>query len=172
MSIRYVAAVLDSLPGLTASEKLVLVSLADYASDDTRECWPSINTIARRACCDRRTAQRVLRKLERRELIETKIGGHYDDSNVASAYRLMFDHSGQPIPPDESYPQGRRNAAPGAAATTGGGGIRSQRGRRNAAPSVIDPSLILRAIEKPKAGDKSAHPDRLEQLERLRKLHA
>lgn len=147
MSIRYVATVLDHLPDLTATEALVLVALADYASDDTRECWPSIGTIARRARCDRRTAQRQLVKLEKRGLISRALGGHQYGQNTSSRYRLKFDYHGELVPDVESYPQGRHSAAPGAAATTPKGGSHDTQGRHSAAPSVIDPSLNLRGAK-------------------------
>ena len=152
MSIRYVATVLDHLEELAATEALVLIALADYASDDTRECWPSISTVARRARCDRRTAQRTLKKLEARGLIDRALGGHQYGKNTASRYRLKFDYTGHIVPdvdPVMSYPQGRHSAAPGAATTTPKGGIRSHQGRRCAAPSVI------RSVIDPKSDKKS-----------------
>lgn len=151
MSIRYVATVLDNLPELSATETLVLVALADYTSDDTRECWPSIATIARRGRCDRRTAQRCLKRLEAAGLIDRAIGGHQYGKNTASRYRLKFDYSGQIVPDAEpkvtTYPQGRRTAAPGAAPATGKGGAGDEQGRHRAAPSVIEPSLNQRGAK-------------------------
>ncbi|NBW14019.1 MAG: helix-turn-helix domain-containing protein, partial [Caulobacteraceae bacterium] len=49
--------------GLTASEKLVLVALADRA-DDAGCCWPSLADIARRCCLSERFARTVLRSIE------------------------------------------------------------------------------------------------------------
>lgn len=177
VSIRYVAAVLDNLPEVKGTEALVLVALADYASDETRECWPSIATLARRARCDRRTAQRCLKSLEQRGLIDRAIGGHQYGRNSASRYRLKFDHAGHvvadtdPVP----YPQGRRNAAPGAAPVSHKGGAGVAQGRRNAAPSVIDPSLIQRADKSPptKTRDPRDYTDaELEELASTGKLTA
>lgn len=150
MSIRYVATVLDNLPDVRGTEALVLVALADYASDDTRECWPSIGTLARRARCDRRTAQRCLKSLEKRGLIDRAIGGHQYGKNTASRYRLKFDYAGHIVPdvePVAVYPQGRRNAAGGAAPVSHKGGVGVAQGRRNAAPSVIEPSLNQRGAK-------------------------
>ena len=148
MSIRYVAAVLDNLAELSATETLVLVALADYASDDTRQCWPSLATISRRARCDRRTVQRTLRKLERDGLIETAAGGQIGNKNVANSYRLKFDYAGQIVPDAEPKLStgGRHTTAPGAAYDPGGGGIRPPRGRHTTAPSVI------RSVIDPKSG--------------------
>jgi DNA-binding transcriptional MocR family regulator len=149
VSIRYVAAVLDNLPEVKGTECLVLLALADFASDDTRECWPSIATLARRARCDRRTAQRALSALEKRGLIVRAIGGHQYGRHTASRYRLKFDHDGQVVPDvDSGYPQGRQDAAGGAALHPHKGGITSTPGRCNAAPSVIrNPSLIQRGAK-------------------------
>lgn len=141
MSIRYVAAVLDNLPELGATEALVLLALADYTSDDTRECWPSVATVARRARCDRRTAQRKLKALEARGLIDRALGGFQYGKNQATRYRLKFDHDGQIVPDVEPVTElstpGRQPASPGAAADPQGGGNTSARGRHGAAPSVI-----------------------------------
>jgi hypothetical protein len=179
VSIRYVATVLDKLLDLTATETLILVALADYASDDTRECWPSIGTVARRARCDRRTAQRRIRGLEQRGLIETAVGGHQYGRNSANRYRLKFNYDGELVADvAELYPQGRHSAAGGAAPTTDKGGAQNRQGRRSAAPSVIDPSLNLRGAKS--AANKEARvyaaaamsDDELEQRAREGKLTA
>lgn len=159
MSIRYVATVLDHVDGLTATEKLVLVALADYTSDDTRECWPSIATIARRACCDRRTAQRRLKVLEARGLIERAIGGHQYGKNSASRYRLKFDYAGHIVPDVQPVlihkggtmppPRGGTSAAPGAAQ-------RAAKGGTSAAPSVIEPSLNQRGAQSARGKESAA----------------
>lgn len=150
MSIRYVATVLDCLPVLSATDTLVLIALADYASDETRECWPSVATIARRARIDRRTVQRRLRSLEERGYIRIAIGGHQYGENTASAYRLLFDHAGEFIADVAPAPTLSTRAAPrrgGGGNESAKGGIRSAQGRRGAAPSVIDPSLIQEAAK-------------------------
>ena len=152
MSIRYVATVLDHLPELSATETLVLVALADYASDDTRECWPNIATIARRARCDRRTAQRRLKSLEERGLIDRALGGHQYGRNTASRYRLKFDYSGQIVPDVaevQTYPQGRQDAAPGGRRTDHPRAAGdAHKGGTSAAPSVIEPSLNQRGAKR------------------------
>lgn len=178
MSIRYIAAVLDSLSSLNATDTLLLVALADYADDDTRQCFPSVKTLARRARCDRRTVQRRLRSLEERGYLETAPGGHQYGANTSSRYRLKFDHAGELVHDVEPKLSPRaaecRPSAPKqstrAATNTHKGGTRpAPRAAKLAAPSLIDPSLIPRAFDKrgtKKTGDKS----RLEQLEELRKL--
>lgn len=48
---------------LPAKDKLLLLALADWASDEGL-AWPSIATLSRKCGCDERTVQRNLRKLE------------------------------------------------------------------------------------------------------------
>jgi hypothetical protein len=94
VSIRYVAAVLDRLTHLKPAEKLVLVALADFASDDTRECWPSVATIMRRSGLSRRGVQQILRRLEAAKLLETAVGGNKIAANTPNCYRLKFTYDG------------------------------------------------------------------------------
>ncbi|MCK5027927.1 MAG: helix-turn-helix domain-containing protein, partial [Candidatus Pacebacteria bacterium] len=47
----------------TSTEKLVLLSLADFANDEGI-CWPSIKTIASKADCDPSTVKRILNKFK------------------------------------------------------------------------------------------------------------
>lgn len=46
------------------SDRLVLIALADKASDDGTHAYPSVDTLARESRCSRRTVQSSLRKLE------------------------------------------------------------------------------------------------------------
>lgn len=48
---------------LPVPEKLILITLADYANDDG-ECFPSISSIADRACMEPRRVYRLLKNLE------------------------------------------------------------------------------------------------------------
>jgi hypothetical protein len=48
---------------LPVPEKLILMTLSDYANDDG-ECFPSIASIAERACMDARRVYRLLKNLE------------------------------------------------------------------------------------------------------------
>lgn len=146
MSIRYVATVLDKLPDLSASDTLVLIALADYASDDTRQCWPSVSTIARRARLTRRAVQKRLRSLEARGLIEVSQGGHQYGRNSASQYRLRFDHDGH-IAPEEQLSTRANAVRRGANGATRKGERGDAQGRTTFAPSVIDPLLIQRGAK-------------------------
>lgn len=62
MSIRIMAAVWE-LPHLTATQKIVLLSLADQANDDGY-CWPSAATTARRTGLNERSTRRTIGELE------------------------------------------------------------------------------------------------------------
>jgi hypothetical protein len=175
VSIRYVAAVLDKLPELSASETLVLLVLADFASDDTRTCWPSMATIARRARCDKRSARRLLRRLESLELVETSAGGHQFGANTASCYRLRFGHDGERIQGTEAPPvrlSTRGTYGPqGGTVTTRKGDRDDTEGGHTVLPSVIrsviDPKRRLKNApeEKPRA----ARPEGLANISGLLK---
>lgn len=72
------------------AELLVLLALADHARDDGL-CWPSIRTIAAKARVEERSAQRILRRLIEKGLVElvTK-GGCIDGHNVPNRYRVTW----------------------------------------------------------------------------------
>jgi hypothetical protein len=141
VSIRYIAAVLDRLTTLTAPESLVLIALADFASDDTRECWPSVATISRRARLTRRGVQKILRRLEARDLIETAVGGGMPDgTNSASRYRLRFTYDGERleiVEPKLSTRGSRKLSTRGNTVRGGANG-----GRGGGEPRSPNPSLI------------------------------
>ena len=94
-------------------ELLVLLALADHARDDG-VCWPSIRTIAAKARVEERSAQRILRRLIEKGLVElvTK-GGCIEGHNVPNRYRVT---GGDPRvtpwpdrgPPGGDFRSGRR----------------------------------------------------------------
>jgi hypothetical protein len=57
---------------LTASQKFVLVMIADHFNDAQKRAWPSISTLARETCMSVSTVTRCLRHLERLQLIQTE----------------------------------------------------------------------------------------------------
>ncbi|MFF0817771.1 helix-turn-helix domain-containing protein [Rhodococcus sp. NPDC003318] len=63
VSIRVMTWVIDSAPVQDSTQTLVLLCLADWA-DDSGLCWPSIDSVARRARCSESTARRAIRALE------------------------------------------------------------------------------------------------------------
>lgn len=55
---------------LTSTQKLALLILADYASDETLIAWPSMERLAHETLCSSRNMQMVVRQLEEHGLIE------------------------------------------------------------------------------------------------------
>ena len=63
MSIRVMTHVWDC-GQYNGSKLLLLLALADFAHDDGGNVYPSVDTLAQKTRCDRRTVQRNLRQLE------------------------------------------------------------------------------------------------------------
>lgn len=72
MSIRLMTQVWEL--DLPRNEKLVLLALADHANDDGY-CYPSVRRIAWKSGYDRRSIQRILRRLEDAEVLESAVEG-------------------------------------------------------------------------------------------------
>ena len=70
MSVRVLSRALDA-PDLNQGEKLVLVILADFA-DDAGRCWPSMETVARKANMTDRGARGIIRRLEEKGHVTTQ----------------------------------------------------------------------------------------------------
>ena len=73
--------------GLSPPEKLVLLKLADQASDDGL-CWPSIETIRKHTALGKGTIFRVLTRLEERGLIERLRGEEKIVARKANNYQI------------------------------------------------------------------------------------
>lgn len=76
------------------SERLVLLALADQANDDGY-CWPSFETIAKRANISRRFVIKIMNNLQEKGLIERK----RRNSNglfTSSLYRVVVNYSSLP----------------------------------------------------------------------------
>jgi hypothetical protein len=87
--------------GLSASQRLVLLNLADQCRKDGCRAWPAVETIAAEEGLSRRQVQRALRKLAERRLIAVEeAGGHY---RTTTTYVLaMHENSDMtPLLPDE-----------------------------------------------------------------------
>jgi len=70
MSIRATKWALDHSAAESPLEVAILVALADFADDDGASVFPSVETLARRARCSRRSAERALRALRDRGVIK------------------------------------------------------------------------------------------------------
>lgn len=69
MSAHLMARVFAS--ALPSTKRLVMLALADFARNDTLECWPAISTVASRTGLSDRSVRRTIRELEDDGLIET-----------------------------------------------------------------------------------------------------
>jgi hypothetical protein len=67
MSIKLMTAVWDR-EDLSSTQKLVLLSLADWANDDGL-CWPSIERVAKKSSLKKRAVQLAIRSLEEMQFI-------------------------------------------------------------------------------------------------------
>jgi Helix-turn-helix domain len=95
MSIRLMAQVWEDTRVESQAELLVLLALADHARDDGL-CWPSMRTIAKKARLEERSAQRIVRRLIEKELIElVSKGGCIEGHNTPNHYRVMVSESKQ-----------------------------------------------------------------------------
>lgn len=81
MSIKLMAKVFDS--DLPSTEKLVLLAMADYASDSGDSIFPSIDTLARKTSLTDRTVRTTIQSLiDLNYLIITRHGGGAGNTNV------------------------------------------------------------------------------------------
>ena len=121
MSIRLMSQVWEDVRIQSQAELLVLLALADHARDDGL-CWPSMRTIAAKARIEERSAQRILRRLIEKGLVElVSKGGCFDGQNVANRYKVKGG--------DGASPHGLTESHPGATSGQGvGGDGRSPRG--------------------------------------------
>jgi hypothetical protein len=103
------------------SELLVLLALADHARDDGL-CWPSMRSIAVKARIEERSAQRIVRRLIEKGLIElVSQGGCIDGCNTPNRYRVAL---GEP-----RQTQGMTDGHPGVTVSQGvRGDMESPRG--------------------------------------------
>lgn len=68
---------------------LILLALADWANEDGH-CWPSMQKLAEKARVDRRSAQRIVRKLAEQGLIKTHEGGGRANQNQYTIERAAL----------------------------------------------------------------------------------
>jgi hypothetical protein len=81
---------------ISATEKVVLLALADYANE-SGVCWPSIALLVKRAHVGERTVQRSLQFLEDKGFITRERRLRENGSDTSNLYRLMFDRSCQEV---------------------------------------------------------------------------
>jgi len=113
MSIRLMSQVWEDTRIDSQSELLVLLALADHARDDGL-CWPSMRSIAVKARIEERSAQRIVRRLIEKGLIElVSQGGCIDGCNTPNRYRVVVGE-----------PRQTHGATGGHPASTAGQGVR------------------------------------------------
>jgi len=63
MSIRAINWALNTVSGITSTQKAILIALADRANEDN-QCWPSYEDICSRSCANQKTVASALKALE------------------------------------------------------------------------------------------------------------
>lgn len=90
MSWRATSAAKGLRQGLTRSEKLLLLILADYHDDETDIAWPSFDTLAADSLMSRRTVIYVLQQLEHKGFLAVHKRRRQDGRQDSNAYELLF----------------------------------------------------------------------------------
>ena len=116
MSVAALAWAFEQCEGITATEKLVLLSLADHADVDG-QCWPSKKRLAEKSMCDPKTVQRALKKFRDNGMIRVEERFRNDGTQTSNRYFLNLNSSvqgGTHEPPkgDELIPQGGTDSSP------------------------------------------------------------
>lgn len=104
------------LRGVSASEKLLLLVLANYA-DDSMSCWPSHKRLADDTCLSQRTILSLLKSLQDRRVISRKERFRRDGSRTSDVITLHFSGEVASPPPEDS------DTGPVKSTTPGGAGI-------------------------------------------------
>jgi hypothetical protein len=74
---------------LSGNEKVVLLAIADFANDDGL-CWPSIPSIAKKACVSVRTVQRIISELLEQNYLSVDRRLSADGRSTSNCYNLVF----------------------------------------------------------------------------------
>jgi hypothetical protein len=99
------------IEGLSASQKLVFLSLADNANDQG-ECYPSIRQIAARTCLSERAVRDAVRSLERLGYVSSASRAGTSSTYLLTTSPENPNHAPRQMPP----PTPAGNAAPANAA--------------------------------------------------------
>lgn len=104
MSFEAIAWAWGKTAGITASQKMILLSLADHHNVNTGVCTPSIGRIAKHCCCSRNTVIRALDHLEQQKIIKRIARYTNDGDQTSNQYTL------EGVVPQRDYPSA--NLAP------------------------------------------------------------
>lgn len=88
MSIKLMTMVFDRYQ-IGEGEKLVALCLADFASDDGKNIFPAIATIAKKTCMTERNVQRVLKKMQSRGwlvCVHKSLGGKPSEYAISNTW--------------------------------------------------------------------------------------
>jgi hypothetical protein len=86
-----------ALQNVTSPEKLTLLAMADHASDDGRNCFPAVATLAHKTSQSRRGIQKILRRLEQGGLVVPDGRSSYGKAGrCTTRYRLTIPHTLKP----------------------------------------------------------------------------
>lgn len=88
MSVQALSAAFD-MRGIGASEKLVLLALANYANEKM-VCWPSQDTLAEDTELSERTVWSALKNLEAKEVIARQPRKRADGTRASDVFTLLF----------------------------------------------------------------------------------
>jgi len=127
MSVQAITQAL-AIQGVSPSEKLLLMVLANYA-DDTGKCWPSQTRLAEDTCMTDRGVRKLLVALEAKGLVSRKGRNRRDGSQGTDLINLTlagYDHRNH-VPPEprstgtsvqDHRNQSDKSPEPGSALTT------------------------------------------------------
>ena len=91
MSFIATASVWKMTENITSSEKFVLLVLANRVNQETGQCFPSLNTIARETCLTQRGVQKIIKSLEQKNLITVERSKQANGKNAPNQYALNFE---------------------------------------------------------------------------------
>ncbi len=84
-----------------ATAKLLLITIAEAASIEEAECWPSIATLCRRVEASETTVKRKVRQLEELGLLTVTQRSRGNGSSTSNLYRLNMTGGGSKLNPGE-----------------------------------------------------------------------
>ena len=82
-----------SVKDISASEKLILLALADRHNADTGDCFPSLDRIAEDTCSSRNTVRRATQALEDKGLIKRQLVTDVSGRTLGYRYHLSMGGS-------------------------------------------------------------------------------
>lgn len=94
MSLRAMLWAMDEAPVESATERLILIYLADYASDDGTGIFPAMQKIADRSGFSRSTVKRIVKRLADRGVLvpgDARMVGHYREDKRPNVWNLVYD---------------------------------------------------------------------------------